>query len=532
MVDLFADIEDAKTKKKLFNPKAQALVKTTLKHIQKGCLSDIPGEAYYLQIREDSLGLPVYSCIRGTNALEGFHQKIRQLIRGFNISPRIATGQLFAFTYRWNADIDVRMLGLDKKYKSFYNGWEVEEDIQITARWNEMAENPHPTWRSTQDYECTGETFGLNKAGFDSTFQILSNETDNLAEPVDDRQLENEAALFVDAINDGIVDGPIDLTSEDGPIDLTSEDVLCSSQVLSESALWVSEQLGVSRSSARVQTDSEKKFFQNHVLTFQRERGTSSEADNFSAIEFGAFSRFWNAHIQEEELGRREKTDMTLKSTFQLQLYWKQFRKDTNTAATMLPIHERNQSLRREWRHGTTRDVDVAVAPAEMAQDRVLWVAPAASAAASVNVDETADDDDFSFGDIDCDGSGFVDSESILPSLEAGKLADSRNDDGSEAVVVGNGDKNGEGTAATDTSTVVATAVRLTKQRKPRKGARCSKCGLEYSKASPYGMYHKGLGKRGKDALQPRDVCTVPESQRILNSDGTLPTIPWYQCKT
>jgi hypothetical protein len=46
VVDLFADIEDAKTKKKLFNPKAQALVKTTLKHIQKGCLSDIPGEAY------------------------------------------------------------------------------------------------------------------------------------------------------------------------------------------------------------------------------------------------------------------------------------------------------------------------------------------------------------------------------------------------------------------------------------------------------------------------------------------------------
>jgi hypothetical protein len=125
VVAMFANLEDGKTKKPFFNDKAWALYQTTVKHIKKGCLSDVEDMAYYVEIREDSFGIPIYKCLRGTSALEGFHQKIRQLIRGFNISPRYAIASLREFIYRWNHDVDVRILGLPAKYANYYDGWEI-----------------------------------------------------------------------------------------------------------------------------------------------------------------------------------------------------------------------------------------------------------------------------------------------------------------------------------------------------------------------------------------------------------------------
>ena len=183
---------------------------------------------------------------------------------------------------------------------------------------------------------------------------------------------------------------------------------------------------------------------------------------------------------------------MTLKSAFHLQFYWKKFRRDTNTAGTMLPIHEGNQSLRREWRHGQTRDTEVAVAPTEIAQDRIIWVATSTSDAIAMPVAETACGDDFSFGGNDCDCDGIVGSDLILPSLEVGVLSDSRQDYGSDAVVIRKGE-----TAATAANTAEPAADAPPKQRKSRKGPRCAKCGHEYSKNSLYYLNHKGQGKRG-----------------------------------
>lgn len=87
VVNLFADVKDAKTGKPLFNDEAWAVYRSTIRHIRKNCLSDEVGVCYYIDIGKDSLGIPLFKCVRGTSALEGFHQMIRQLIRGFNISP-------------------------------------------------------------------------------------------------------------------------------------------------------------------------------------------------------------------------------------------------------------------------------------------------------------------------------------------------------------------------------------------------------------------------------------------------------------
>lgn len=67
LVSLFANVTDNKTKKKLFCDTGWNLYKQTLRHIKKGCLSDIPGKSYCVKIGEDSMGTPLFSCIRGTD---------------------------------------------------------------------------------------------------------------------------------------------------------------------------------------------------------------------------------------------------------------------------------------------------------------------------------------------------------------------------------------------------------------------------------------------------------------------------------
>jgi hypothetical protein len=87
VITLFANVHDAKTGKPFFGEKAWEEHTSVLNHIHKNCLSDIPGVWYYMQIGVDSKGLPILKCIRGTSALEGLHQKLWQLIRGFSNSP-------------------------------------------------------------------------------------------------------------------------------------------------------------------------------------------------------------------------------------------------------------------------------------------------------------------------------------------------------------------------------------------------------------------------------------------------------------
>jgi hypothetical protein len=238
VVNLLANLEDAKTGKPLFGEKAWALYKSTLRHIRKGCLSDIPGLAYYVQTSEDSMGIPVFTCVRGTSALEGFHQKIRQVIRGFNVSPRYAIALLYEFIYRWNHDVDVRILGLPTKYANYYDGWEIEEEIEQTCSWEELEQIAHTCWESTKDYAPTGERFALIRndsvvvAGQSRQEPVVNDDT-----PVD-VDLEAEIAKVVDAMNDGTLDD----TRAD-----SAANIILSSQILTESAAWVGKQLGVKR---------------------------------------------------------------------------------------------------------------------------------------------------------------------------------------------------------------------------------------------------------------------------------------------
>ncbi len=70
---------------------------------------------------------------------------------------------------------------------------------------------------------------------------------------------------------------------------------------------------------------------------------------NFSSIAFGAFAAFWNKTISEEENKNRPRTNMTLKTAFHLQYYWKKIKKGCNAGSTLFPVQDENKEMRRNF---------------------------------------------------------------------------------------------------------------------------------------------------------------------------------------
>lgn len=105
-------------------------------------------------------GLVLYKCIRGTSALEGLHQKLRQLVRGFNSSPRFMKALVTVYLGRWNHRIEIEVRGMSKEYNGLYDGILLDEEIEKMACWGQE-EPPHPDWVLSNIFQSTGEEFGL-----------------------------------------------------------------------------------------------------------------------------------------------------------------------------------------------------------------------------------------------------------------------------------------------------------------------------------------------------------------------------------
>jgi hypothetical protein len=98
--------------------------------------------------------------------------------------------------------VNVRILGLPTKYSNYYDGWEIEEEVEQTCSWEELEKVAHSCWESTKDYAPTGETFALIRN--DSV--VLTGQSCQDAVIDDDAVdalLDAEIAKVVDAMNDG-----------------------------------------------------------------------------------------------------------------------------------------------------------------------------------------------------------------------------------------------------------------------------------------------------------------------------------------
>ena len=337
LVNLMANVKDAKTNLPFFNGKAWNLYKSTLKHIRKGCLSDVPEVAYYVKVDEDSYGIPIFKCLRGTNALEGFHQKLRQILRGYNISPRYAIALLYEFIHRWNHDRDIQLLGLSTEYKHFYDGWDLEAEVEAVGSWDRLSSPPHPSFECTKHFQSTGEDFGIVKEADESVEEAA----------------DNVANSIVDGTWEEIVVANNSEEQDSSPL---------ANQDLTASASWVANLLGRQRGAKPVHTKAEKDFFREHYIRFQGSASKdqeTTEADNYTSIKWGEFARFWNATLEQEDKDDEARSDMTYKNAFSLMEYYKIMKREGNAAATALPIFEENKAMRRDLR-GENRKTSVS----------------------------------------------------------------------------------------------------------------------------------------------------------------------------
>ena len=130
VVEVYEAVKDSVTGEALLqSAKVQALIKNIRAHIKRGCLSDIPGVAYYIRIGKDKDGLPIYRCMRGTSALEGFHRKMVKLLTGYTNDPLLALQLLSELCNRNNIRTSVKLGQLSSRYNDFYDHEIYEEDM-------------------------------------------------------------------------------------------------------------------------------------------------------------------------------------------------------------------------------------------------------------------------------------------------------------------------------------------------------------------------------------------------------------------
>ena len=308
--EVFKDIVCTKSGKKLFETKhGKSTHLSCLKHIRRNCLSDIPSVSYYYPVGEDKDGLVLYKCLRGTSALEGLHQKLRQLVRGFSTSPRLMKALLSTYLLRWNQNIEVEVRGLSDEYDGLYDGNEIEEEIAKMAKWKNRVVPPHPDWISTRNVASTGETFGL--------IDPVSTDTNES----DEALLDKESELAVVNL----------LELDTGVGDIESENALTK---MPESSCWLARHFGRWRPSGRVKGEEEWNYFNEHIGNFQGGAGNSTEADNYSSIQFTAFADHWNEWVA--SLGH-DKPSVTYKSASHLQDAHKSMQKRARRSSTLLP---------------------------------------------------------------------------------------------------------------------------------------------------------------------------------------------------
>ena len=84
---VYGGLKDANTGEQLFSPVTWAKWKLFKEHCRLGCLSDHPDIPLYLEIiKEDGRVRRKLACCRGTNALEGYHLHLREVIWKMSIT--------------------------------------------------------------------------------------------------------------------------------------------------------------------------------------------------------------------------------------------------------------------------------------------------------------------------------------------------------------------------------------------------------------------------------------------------------------
>jgi hypothetical protein len=109
-------------------------------------------------MREDSNGLTIYRCLRGTSTLEEFHQKLMLKVQSWNASPEHVNDVLYNFRHRYNVRASERNRKNFPQLGHFDH--HLIDYIQSIGR-TIYGENIYSWWGQFQGQEVIEESFGV-----------------------------------------------------------------------------------------------------------------------------------------------------------------------------------------------------------------------------------------------------------------------------------------------------------------------------------------------------------------------------------
>lgn len=489
----YKDIVCVKKNKALFSSaESKKAHKSLLKHIRRNCVSDVPFVNYYIPVREDKNGLTIYLCIRGTSKNEGLHQKLRQLLRGFSNSPRFVLALVSDFMLRWNQNIDVNVRGLPKLYDAMFDGELLEAEIEKMWKSKQRRTTPHPEWISSRDVVDTEERFGI--IGYQ--------------EP--DKNIDSDGGVCSDeSLRGHAVEVEEDLLDMETPANTSDFLNLTGSQA------WLAAVNHRKRADGKVSCKDEWDFFNANLLNFQ---GRSDDADNYTNINFSAFSEHWNKWV--DGLGK-SKPDVTYKNAAYLNDAYKRSAKRATRNSTLRPHREELKTIRQQNSDAT---INQSFAHRFVEPERVSTARPAPMAATTResstqtivgNTEENNNDESgeapaaVAVGDNELGGDSIVDDDA-----NAGYADDEREHNESQSSC---------------RSQQAGTKRRTRAYSSPR----CRKCGHQYSANEwkplhiiPQNAHPSSRAQRlpNQAGRKVADFCRVPPEQR-------KPGYPWPEGK-
>jgi hypothetical protein len=162
--DFYETVQDAASGMDLFNEKAKKESKLILDAILDNYLSDPVGVSLYSFEGYDSHRLPLYKCVRGTNATESIHSNLISHFSAFNCTPVYADSILAMCRHRHNFTVG-RMHRRDAEKFKHFDVWVINELHSLSRKvyTNQPQKFLFKKWQNSDEFESTTETFGLVK---------------------------------------------------------------------------------------------------------------------------------------------------------------------------------------------------------------------------------------------------------------------------------------------------------------------------------------------------------------------------------
>lgn len=127
VLDKFSALPNTPTGIPLLTAGAKKSAPEVLELIRRGFVSDPPDIELYVEQGRDADGLPLYRCLRGTNAVEGLHSKLIKRFTAFNADPELVDCYLALFRHQHNVEVRRQpRIHLDQSFSAdaiSYPGW-------------------------------------------------------------------------------------------------------------------------------------------------------------------------------------------------------------------------------------------------------------------------------------------------------------------------------------------------------------------------------------------------------------------------